>query len=87
MTLHYKYDAAKTLFVSRHEILATGCISARRMASKSFKAEAYLAALCFVLERLDFAFVCEAAFDCVFFACDDLEDVWDEVRRRDELLL
>lgn len=76
-------------FISQHEILATGCISALRIASNSFKPEAYRAALCLELDLLVFLFVVEVVFECVVFecveACDEAEDLCD-VRLRDERL-
>jgi hypothetical protein len=43
------FDAAKNIFTSRHEILATGCIQALPKASNLFHEEAYRVAFFFVL--------------------------------------
>jgi hypothetical protein len=48
--LPYDFDAAKNIFVSRHEILATGCIQALLKASTLFGQVAHRVAFCFFLD-------------------------------------
>jgi hypothetical protein len=93
LTLRYKYDAAKIIFASRHEILATGCIHALPKASNLFSEVAHRAAFRFVLELALFDFVLEffavavvdgldLALDRVVLDCFELDPV-DEVSLRD----
>jgi hypothetical protein len=75
------------VFLSRHEILATGCLHVPAIASFLFRREAYRAAFDFDLEEEDFDFV-EVDFACaplevffvgcfaevlLVFACVDLD--------------